>query len=302
MKTLILGCGVQGKKRQPIIGDDFFAFVDPYNVKADYKNAYEVPLDRYENVMLCIPDKNKIDLIRYFLKNKKNILVEKPLIPTDIFELIELKNLAEENHVTCYTAYNHRFEPHIKKMKKIIKDEVLGKIYNVRLYYGNGTARLVKKSPWRDQGNGVLNDLGSHLLDMINFWFGEKQREFNIVTSNKFENKSFDHIILHNRHDLDITLEMSLLSWKNSYSADIFGEKGSAHIKSLCKWGPSSFDLNLRKYPSGIPDQKSEIITNADPTWKEEYDFFKQICLKKANNLSNDINIYNTLSSLKQNS
>ena len=33
------------------------------------------------------------------------------------------------------------------------------------MFYGNGTARLVRDSAWRDQGAGVLPDLGSHLLD-----------------------------------------------------------------------------------------------------------------------------------------
>ena len=299
MKTIILGLGVQGKKRKPIIGDHFFAYVDPFHDKADFKSAYDVPLDKYENVMLCIPDNDKVKLIKYFLKNKKNVLVEKPLIAKNLKELNEIKNCAEENNVACYTAYNHRFEPHIKKLKTIIEAGELGKIYNVRLFYGNGTARLVRDSLWRDQGQGVLKDLGSHLLDMINFWFGEENRSFEIVSKNNFENKSCDHAILHSKNNMDITLEMTLLSWKNTFFADIYGERGSAHIQSLCKWGPSSFTFNKRKYPSGIPDQKNYILVKSDPTWKEEYISFLEMCNKKSNNLSNDINIYNTLSSLK---
>ena len=42
-------------------------------------------------------------------------------------------------------------------MKKIIKDEVLGKIYNVRLFYGNGTARLVKKPTAKQTKKRLLN-------------------------------------------------------------------------------------------------------------------------------------------------
>ena len=41
------------------------------------------------------------------------------------------------------------------------------------MFYGNGTARLVRDSDWRDQGSGVLHDLGSHLLDTVAYWFGQ---------------------------------------------------------------------------------------------------------------------------------
>jgi scyllo-inositol 2-dehydrogenase (NADP+) len=298
MKTIILGLGVQGRKRKPLLRDDFYAYVDPFNDKADFKSAYDVPLEKYKNAMLCIPDNAKVELIKYFLKNKKNVLVEKPLTPNSLNELIEIKNCAEQNLVTCYTAYNHRFEPHIKKMKKLIHSGKLGKIYNVRLFYGNGTARLVKDSIWRDQEMGVLKDLGSHLLDMTNFWLGYDNRDFKIISANKFENKSYDHVILHSKKEIDITLEMTLLSWKNNFQADVFGEKGSAHIQSLCKWGPSSFIHNERKYPSGIPNQETNILVQSDPTWQEEYNFFKEMCLKKTNNLTNDIDIFKSLSSL----
>jgi scyllo-inositol 2-dehydrogenase (NADP+) len=57
-------------------------------------------------------------------------------------------------------------------VKKIIESGKLGNIYSIKMFYGNGTARLVKNSKWRDKGYGVLPDLGSHLLDTINFWLG----------------------------------------------------------------------------------------------------------------------------------
>ena len=37
------------------------------------------------------------------------------------------------------------------------------------MFYGNGTSLLVKSSPWRDKGSGVILDIGSHLLDTLIF-------------------------------------------------------------------------------------------------------------------------------------
>ena len=51
-------------------------------------------------------------------------------------------------------------------------------------------------------------------------------------------------------------LEVSLLSWRNNFVCDIIGDKGSVHINSLCKWGPSKFIKRKRVFPSGKPDEK----------------------------------------------
>ena len=45
-------------------------------------------------------------------------------------------------------------------------------------------------SAWRDQGAGVLPDLGSHLLDTARFWFGDIGDEFRFVSADGFENRA----------------------------------------------------------------------------------------------------------------
>ena len=111
------------------------------------------------------------------------------------------------------------------------------------MFYGNGTARLVRDSAWRDQGAGVLPDLGSHLLDTALFWFGEPAAAFQIHSASRFENRAFDHVAFGARGDPVLQFEMTLLSWRNHHTSDVFAEKGSAHIESLCKWGPSTFTV-----------------------------------------------------------
>ena len=85
----------------------------------------------------------------------------------------ELQRDARAKGVVLYIAYNHRFEPHFVRMRDLVKSGTLGRIYRCRMFYGNGTARLVRNSAWRDHGAGVLADLGSHLLDTARFWFGD---------------------------------------------------------------------------------------------------------------------------------
>ena len=278
MNVVVVGLGVQGYKRRKHAGADCVATVDPLNMEANYRDLHDVDPDTYDAVLACVPDEPKIDLLKYCLENKKHVLIEKPLWAIDDQQIIELEKLAIKNKVVCYTAYNHRFEPHFIKMHDLIASGELGQIYSCRMFYGNGTARLVRDSNWRDQGDGVLPDLGSHLLDTCRFWFGNNLDSFSLASYHRFENRAPDHVLVQSENSLPrINLEMTLCMWRNHFTCDILAEKGTAHIESLCKWGPSTFTHRKRVLPSGRPSEYSETLVQEDPTWEAEYIHFKQL-------------------------
>lgn len=300
MRVVVAGLGVQGHKRRAIAGRDVVVTVDPVNPAADFRSIEDVPLASYDAVLACIPDAPKQDMLSYLLANRKHVLVEKPLWTEDHTAIESLQKLARDNGVTCYTAYNHRFEPHYVRMRDLIASGRLGKIYHCRMFYGNGTARLVRDSEWRDRGAGVLPDLGSHLLDTVRFWFGEDVGSFSVRSANSFENRAPDHVIIGSRDSKpQLELEMTLLSWRNHFTCDVFAEKGSAHISSLCKWGPSSFTTRMRVLPSGRPPEETVTLTQDDPTWALEYAHFKALCASgQSADLSQDLWLYQILRKL----
>ena len=297
MRVVVAGLGVQGNKRRRIAGNDFVADVDPVNQEARYRSIVDVPIADYDAVLACIPDEPKVELLTYCLGNRKHVLVEKPLWATDESDIARLETLARKNGVVCYTAYNHRFEPHFVHMRDLIASGELGAIYSCRMFYGNGTARLVRDSAWRDQGAGVLPDLGSHLLDTCRFWFGDITDKFGLVGVHGFENRAPDHVVINCEHSRPrIELEMTLLMWRNHFTCDILAEHGSAHIQSLCKWGPSAFTKRSRVLPSGRPPEETQTLVQDDPTWALEYAHFKTLCLSGAKtDLSNDIWLHRVL-------
>ncbi len=300
MRVIVIGLGTQGKKRKLFAGNDFVGSVDSSIQEADFSSISDVPLNDYDAALCCTPDSAKYDILHYLLKNQKHVLVEKPLWVEQINKLNELEALARQNNVVCYTAYNHRFEPHFMQMKQVIASGQLGKIYTCRMFYGNGTARIVRESPWRDRGSGVVGDLGSHLIDTCRYWFEDAPFDFKLAYCRNFENKAPDHaIITSTGSDLFIELEMTMLMWKNHFTCDILAENGSAHIESLCKWGPAKFSLRKRVLPSGKPIEESVILEQSDPTWQAEYKHFLELCRNQAKtDLSQDRYIQNTLQAI----
>lgn len=290
MRVVIVGYGVQGKKRLRVAGTDAAGVVDPVAAEANWRDIADVPLDHYDAALVCTPDEPKLDLLRHLLGNGKHVLVEKPLHAEHEQNLIELETLARRTGAVCYTAYNHRFEPHYVRMRDLVRSGALGHIYRCRMFYGNGTARLVRDSAWRDQGAGVLPDLGSHLLDTARFWFGDLGEDFRLVSVNRFENRAPDHVVVScEAGEPRIELEMTLLSWRNHFTCDIHAENGTAHIESLCKWGPTTFTYRTRVLPSGRPPEESVTLVQDDPTWSNEYDHFTRLVADKVpTDLSND--------------
>jgi predicted dehydrogenase len=98
-----------------------------------------------------------------------------------------------------------------------------------------------------------------------------------------------------------LEMEITLLSWRNHFTADVYGDRGSAHIESLCKWGPSSFTRRTRVLPSGRPPEEVITLAQPDPTWAAEYEHFKRLCERGADaagELATDIRLNEILNDL----
>src|SRR5688572_30251328 len=156
------------------------------------------------------------------------------------------------------------------------------------MFYGNGTARDVRNSLWRDRGLGVIPDLASHMLDLCLFFFGRPAGDAQVWTCQRHENEAYDYFLMGfpNASPM-LKLEGTLLSWRNTFGLDLLGERGSVHVAGLCKWGPSSLTVRDRVLPSGRPHEEVETIEQGDPTWALEYEHFKQCCDTATTNIDN---------------
>jgi len=298
MRLAVVGLGVQGNKRITVAGDDVVATVDPVVATAQCRRVQDLALDEFDAAIVCTPDQSKIEILKYLLSNGKHVLVEKPLLAADEQDLADLEEIALSTGTVCYTAYNHRFEPHIVNLKNLLDQKALGDIYLARIFYGNGTAQDVKNSPWRDNGTGVLSDLGSHVLDMALFLFGERNAAFETWSANRLETKCYDHVVFGSVGRPVLEFEVTLLSWKNTFTVDVLGDLGSAHINGLCKWGPSTLTVRKRVFPSGKPEECVREVETPDPTWELEYEHFKQVCSEGVSNIQNDLWINTILEDL----
>lgn len=285
MRYLLVGLGNLGQKRLSLLGDRCVATVDPVNPAARYRSAEECPVSAYDAVLLSVPNDPKLGLVRGFLGLGKHVLVDKPLLLGQ-GDAEELAAISRRTGAIWYTSYNHRFEPMIERLREEVRRGAIGALYHARMVYANGTVQHVRGS-WRDRGLGVVEDLGCHLLDLAGLILDVRGARFRAWTVRRHEAEAFDHAVLASS-DGRIVLEASFLTWKNTFSIELFGERGSLHLRGLRKWGGSELVVRERVLPSGVPGERVETDAGQDCTWLADLAHFEQLCDRGETSLEND--------------
>jgi predicted dehydrogenase len=298
MRYLLVGLGNIGRKRRQLLGSKLAATVDPYVSEADFSNPLACPTGIFDAAVLAVPNAAKLALLEHFIGAGKHVLVEKPLLFADRKAAERIESLARSNNVIWYTSYNHRFEPLVEEVKRELQQGALGPIYYARLMYGNGTVRNVVGS-WREAGFGVLEDLGSHLLDLAGWLLNCQGVEFRAWSLERHESTAFDHVVI-GSNDGRVLLEASFLSWKNSFSIDIVGAAGSLHLRGLQKWGSVELRVRERVLPSGVPTERIKSAPGGgDLTWERDLDHFERLVQgHEGSSMENDWWISTTLRKL----
>ncbi len=108
----------------------------------------------------------------------KHILCEKPLART-AEEAQTMLAAAQKANVKHMVAFNYRFVPAIRQIRKLVDSGLLGQIYHFRAVYLQEWIMAHYNLPmiWRLQksiaGSGALGDLGAHIIDLGRYLVGE---------------------------------------------------------------------------------------------------------------------------------
>ena len=108
----------------------------------------------------------------------KHILCEKPLART-ADEAQSMVEAVQKAGVKNLVAFNYRFVPAIRQIRKLVDSGLLGKVYHFRAVYLQEWVMAHYELPmiWRLQksiaGSGALGDLGAHIIDLARYLVGE---------------------------------------------------------------------------------------------------------------------------------
>ena len=145
------------------------------NGKHDVSDYREV-LSRkdIDAVVVSTPNHTHSQIVRDAFAAGKHVLCEKPLA-LNTAEAQSMLDAATASGKVHMTAYTYRFTPAVQYLKRLLDDGALGNIRTVRAAYLMALSGhlLGWRSEKRFAGSGVLADIGSHLIHIVQFLMGD---------------------------------------------------------------------------------------------------------------------------------
>jgi len=152
-------------------------YAERHGVPAWYETADALLADPEVNaVYIATPPGRHLEYALAACAAGKPCYIEKPMA-RDYAECLRMIRAFEKAGLPLFVAYYRRAQPHVLQMRDWIKEGRLGTIHSVRCHYQRDLRPPSNQPlPWRyrreESGGGILLDLGSHTLDLLDFLLG----------------------------------------------------------------------------------------------------------------------------------
>ncbi len=210
-----------------------------------------------------------------------HLLIEKPIASSNE-GVAGLIDLCRERNITLMTGYNMRFLPSLQQLKKLLGDELCGRILSVRAEVGQYLPSWRPSSDYRQTvsakaalGGGVLLEL-SHEIDYLRWLFGDVEWVSAIQRKQsalEIDVEDTAHLTLgfhddNNEPQIIASLNMDFIRHDTTRTCTVIGDKASLRWNGIAGTieifyaGGEHWELLL----SNIPDR--------DHTYREEIKHF----------------------------
>lgn len=142
-----------------------------------------------DGVVVCTPSPLHHPVCKLAAENGIAVFCEKPFC-TDPVKAMELAELFEHKNLVNQVGYVYRFDPVFKKVKELLEQGVIGKVCHVNADFLSAT--IVKPQSgkgWRakrENGGGALFEMGSHVIDLLEFFLGKPEKLIGSMTNNVY--------------------------------------------------------------------------------------------------------------------
>lgn len=162
------------------------------------------------------------------LRAGKHVVIEKPVCPTAA-ECSDLAQLARQSGRKLAVFQNRRWDSDFLTLRKLIDDGRLGTINSYYARWDRFRPHVVER--WQendDPGQGVLYDLGSHLIDQVLVLFGEPEWLYANVFTQRENSRIVDGFeILMGKGKLRINVGVSLMTCDGGFRYRVNGTRAS---------------------------------------------------------------------------
>jgi 1,5-anhydro-D-fructose reductase (1,5-anhydro-D-mannitol-forming) len=251
----IIGCGDVTEKKsgpafQKIEGSNLLTVMRRDKEKLmDYAKRHNVP--KYSTDYLDLLKDKEIDAVYiatppnmhhfYTLeaaKYGKAVYVEKPMALTTA-ECEEMIHVCRDKNVPLFVAYYRRGQEKFKKVKELIDTKEIGEIRSFNYLFTSKTPTIDPKRSWvlnsDIAGGGMLYDVGSHMVDMITYLFGDVKMASGI-SANQSKNFGVNDVttgIIQFKNDIQGSIQLSFNANESRDEFIIIGSEGTLKLSIM---------------------------------------------------------------------
>jgi len=229
-----------------------------------------------EAIVAVTPNNIHADIIRACLEAGKPFLGEKPFTRT-FDEATQLLELFEKQPVPAMIGFSYRYTPAFRYVRELIREGSIGTVRSFSIQYLQSWGKADHPYVWRFDkeitGTGTLGDLGSHMIDMARFLFGEFKElsaQLKTIIPERLESKSGKMIKIEVDDFASFQARMSgdvmgifhtsrnVVGSGNQHEVSIYGDTGTLHASTLNPeqiiWIREEAQGQLSKITLDVPD------------------------------------------------
>lgn len=185
--------------------------------------------DSIDLVSICSPNDTHYDFAKKCLLANKHVLVEKPFTAT-VSQAEELIQLAKTQEKVISIFQNRRFDSDFMTVQKIINEGFIGEVLSCEILF-NRYKPVLNAKKWKEvmtPANGILYDLGAHIIDQSIVLFGIPQSVWGETFTQREGSEIDDAFDLRLDYGkLKVTLKSSLMVREEGPRYILHGTKGS---------------------------------------------------------------------------
>jgi predicted dehydrogenase len=147
---------------------------ETFNVPSVYDDPEELFKREHIDFVDIITDVDTHSLfVKMALKHGiRNIICQKPMAPD--FETAKQMVLScKSAGAKLYIHENYRWQAPVRRFKQVLDSGIIGKLFKARVTFLSGFPVFDNQPFLRELDHFILTDMGSHILDVTRFLFGE---------------------------------------------------------------------------------------------------------------------------------
>lgn len=283
LKFAVLGCGFWSKFQigawTELEGVELVAVYNRTISKARYianyfkvPNVYDNPEELFKNETLDFVDIiTDVDTHSLFVDMAvrhgiKHIICQKPMAP----DLKTARKMVESCHsagMKLYIHENYRWQAPVRRFRQIVDSGIIGKQFKARVTFLSGFPVFDNQPFLRELDHFILTDMGSHVLDVVRYLFGECDRLWchTRAVNPGIRGEDLAVILLDMKNGMPVYTEMSYASVVehdtfSTLNILVEGDKGSVflgpdfEIRTTTREGTKSEIVRFPSYNWADPD------------------------------------------------